>query len=107
MRHFETFKDYQNYNYANVAVFARTFKPWKKWEDVCLSDLCPCNGCDISKELSDNSRYYQMSEGAAEELTKPCKKCHAYLQWTMECLEKLKWYEEHDERLNPNEGKGE
>lgn len=102
MKQFETFINYQKYVSANLGIFARTFTPWVKWEDVCLSDLCPCKDCYIQKELSDNGHYYQMSEGAAEELTKPCKNCVEHIQWTAECLEKLKWYEEHDERLDSN-----
>lgn len=99
MKHFDNFQAYRKDKFARLGIFDRTFKPWKKWEDVSLTDLCPCRTCDISKELSTNCHYYQMSGGAAEELTKKCDCCPEHAQWMMDVIEKLRWYEEHDERL--------
>lgn len=103
MKQFKTFKEYQEYIRSNISVFDRAFKPWRKWEDTCLSELCPCKDCDISKEIRNNNHYYQMSGGAEEELTKPCKSCLAAIQWETECLGKLKWYETHDDKLKGKE----
>lgn len=99
MKHFKNFKEYQKDIFTRLNQFTRAFKPWKKWEDVNLTELNPCRKCNISKELHNNSHYYQMSGGAEEELTKPCACCMDKTLWNIECFEKLVWYEDHDERL--------
>ena len=94
------FKTYMKDTYENVNNFSRVFKPWLKWQDVKLSDICPCNTCEVSRELKARQYEVQMSGGLQEEITKPCKDCMDSLLWKMECIEKLHWYEDNDERLN-------
>lgn len=93
------YKTYRKDTFERFNQFDRTFKPSKKWQDVKLSDICPCNTCYVHKEYIDRRYEFMMSEGADEELVKKCKHCIDDTLWAMECIEKLKWYEEHDERL--------
>ena len=79
-----------------------TFHPWKKWRNVRLTDILPCKNCDVCKERINNRYVYMMSEGSDEELDEKCEHCIEYKLWVMECIEKLKWYEEKDERLKIN-----
>ena len=98
-------RDYKTYfkeTHKRLSAFAIAFKPWKKWENVKLTDICPCHTCEVSKELRARQYEVQMSGGLQEEITKPCDKCIDSIVWEMECLEKLGWYEDHDERLNSN-----
>lgn len=99
MKQFKSFKEYQKDIFTRLTAFTRTFKPWEKWQDVNLTELNPCKNCAISKELIDNSHYFQLSGGAAEELTESCKHCEDRMLWTIECCQKLQWYETYDERL--------
>lgn len=94
------FKTYQENTYGKASRFDRVFKPWIKWQNVKLSDMCPCNTCEVSKELRVRQYEVQMSGGLQEEITRPCEDCMDSLLWKMECLEKLHWYEDNDERLN-------
>lgn len=82
-----------------LSKFDKIFRPWKKWENVKLTDECPCLKCDITKQRIDNCYYYMMSSGAEEELTEKCEHCIDKTIWTVDCLQKLQWYEDHDERL--------
>lgn len=43
------FKTYQENTYGKASRFDRVFKPWIKWQNVKLSDMCPCNTCEVSK----------------------------------------------------------
>ena len=87
------YKSYRKENFEKLSQFNRTFMPWKKWQNVKLSDLCPCDTCDVQKECMDRRYEFMMSEGADEELTKKCLRCVDALNWQMECIEKLRWYE--------------
>ena len=95
--------DYKTYkeNISKVNSFDKAFKPWKKWQDVKLSDICPCSTCSVSKELEARQYEVQMSGGLQEEITKPCEHCMDVLLWKMDCIEKLKWYEDKDDHLKP------
>ena len=93
------FKTYQENTYGKASRFDRVFKPWKKWQDVKLTDICPCNTCAVNKELHARQYEVQMSGGLQEEITEPCGKCIDNVLWKMECIEKLAWYEDNDERL--------
>ena len=92
------YKTYRENTFKNINTFSRTFKPWLKWQNVKLSDLCPCNDCDINKELKARQYEVQMSGGLQEEIMKPCGHCIDITHWKIECLEKLKWYEDNDKR---------
>ena len=94
--------DYATYRkdtFKKFNQFSMTFKPWQKWQNVKLSDMCPCNNCDVNKELLTRQYEVQMSCGLQEEITKPCERCVNIICWRTECLEKLAWYEDNDERL--------
>ena len=93
------YKTYVKNTYEKTSRFARVFKPWKKWQDVKLSDICPCNTCEVSKELKARQYEVQMSGGLQEEIMQPCEHCMDSTIWKMECLEKLKWYEDNDDHL--------
>lgn len=93
------YKTYQKDISERVNQFDRAFKPWKKWQNVKLSNICPCNTCKANKELRDRQYEVQMSGGLQEEIMKPCEHCLDATLWTMECIEKLGWYEDNDERL--------
>ena len=79
--------------------FDKTFRPWKKWENKSLIAENPCNNCEVHKEFIENRYFYMMSGGSDEELAEQCKHCVKHITWTMDCIQKLKWYEEQDERL--------
>lgn len=93
------YKTYREDAFKRVNSFDRAFKPWKKWQDVKLTDICPCNTCAVHKELHARSYEVQMSGGLQEEITEPCKKCIDSILWKIECIEKLGWYEDNDDHL--------
>lgn len=97
------FKTYKKDIFENINQWDRIFNPEKKWENVNLSDINPCKTCAIWKEQVDNCYYYMMAGGAAEELTEQCKHCMDKILWEIECIEKLAWYEDNDERLRKND----
>lgn len=92
------YKTYREDTFKNISTFSRIFKPHLKWHKVKLSDLSPCKNCKVAKELRDRQYEVQMSGGLQEEITKPCEHCIDVTLWRVECLEKLKWYEDNDER---------
>lgn len=87
------YKTYREENVKNLSQFDRAFKPWKKWQNVKLSDVCPCDTCDVEKERMARKYEFMMSEGADKKLAKKCLCCIDALNWQMECIEKLRWYE--------------
>lgn len=93
------YKTYRKETFKELDNFDRTFHPWKKWENVKLTDICPCYTCEVKKELKSRQYEVMMSGGLQEEITKPCKNCIDGTLWQMDCIEKLKWYEDNDERL--------
>ena len=93
---------YKEEAFKNVNSFNRTFKPWKKWQDVKLSDIFPCSTCEVYKELIARQYEVQMSGGLQEEIMEPCEHCLEVTLWQMECGQKLAWYEDNDERLKVN-----
>ena len=97
------YKTYRKDTFKRVDKFDMSFKPWKKWQNVKLSDICPCNVCEVNKELRVRQYEVQMSGGLQEEITKPCEKCMDIILWRMECIEKLAWYEDNDERFKKEE----
>lgn len=66
--------------------------------NVCLSKNSPCNDCEAlyhyGKEWGKVPHYVE--HPPIEE----CINCSKLVQYRLQCAEKLKWYEEHDERLN-------
>lgn len=100
------YKTYRKDVSEKLNQFNRTFKPWKKWQDVKLSDICPCATCKVHKELIDRQYEVQMSVGLLEEIIAPCKYCPDCISWKAECIEKLAWYEDNDERLRKENNNG-
>lgn len=41
MKQFKDYREYRKDVFERVSTFDSTFKPWKKWQDVSLTDLCP------------------------------------------------------------------
>lgn len=97
------YKRYRKETFARVNQFDMAFKPWKKWQDVKLSDANPCNVCSTYKDYEEVALYGNIAERQYAELPKGCP-CVYKLYWEMECLEKLKWYEDNDERLKKKDG---
>lgn len=98
------YKTYRKETFEKISRLDMAFKPWKKWQDVKLSDICPCNTCEVNKELQARQYEVQMSGGLQEEITESCERCLDSLLWQMECIEKLEWYENNDERLKQKDG---
>lgn len=81
--------------------FDEVFKPERKWQDKRLSGNSPCNSCDTYKAYERKALYGTIAERPYAALPKSCNTCIPKLRWQMDCMSKLKWYEDHDERL-PN-----
>lgn len=99
-RHFDNFQQYKEYIFNNLSQFDRTFKPYKKWEHVKLSDIEPCHNCEIQKERINNRHLHMLSSGSGAELVEKCRQCADVNLWRIDCAEKLEWYEDRDEKLN-------
>ena len=92
------YKTYSEDSFKRVNGFDRLFKPWTKWQNVRLTNLCPCNNCDTYKDYESKALYGNIAERQYAELPNSCP-CVEKLHWQMECMEKLKWYEDDDDRL--------
>ena len=92
------YKTYRKEIFKKVNEFDRTFKPWKKWQDIKLLNICPCSTCDTYKDYEAKALYGNIAERQYVELPDSCP-CLDRLLWDVECFEKLKWYEDNDERL--------
>ena len=92
------YKTYRKHTFEKLSQFARTFKPWMKFQNVNLSDICPCYNCDIYADYTERAVYGNIAERQYAELPDSCP-CIDKIHWQMECIEKLAWYEDNDERL--------
>ena len=92
------YKTYQKETFEKVNVFDRTFKPWEKWQDVKLTNICPCSTCDTYKDYEIKAILGSIGERQYAKLPDTCP-CIDKLQWEMDCFAKLQWYEDNDERL--------
>lgn len=97
------YKTYRKETFTRVNQFDIVFKPWKKWQDIKLIDVCPCKTCEVNAEYINRRYEIMMSEGVDEDLVESCRHCMERVQWLMECVEKLSWYEDNDERLKHKE----
>lgn len=79
--------------------FDKAFHPEQKWQHIKLSDCSPCKDCEAQKERIDNRYLHMMSMGSDDHLVEQCRHCIKHILWVMDCVQKLKWYEGHDERL--------
>lgn len=92
------YKIYRKEIFERINQFDMAFKPWKKWQDVKLTDMCPCSVCGTYEDYKEIALYGNIAERQYTELPDSCP-CMDKLFWEMECIEKLKWYEGNDERL--------
>ena len=92
------YKTYRKEIFKRVNQFDMAFKPWKKWQDVKLMDICPCNNCVTYKEYEEKALYGNIAERHYAELPNSCP-CLDKLCWQIDCMQKLIWYEDNDERL--------
>ena len=83
----------------NTVSFNDIFHPEKNWENKCLTASCPCDTCDVFKEYEMKARYGTTAERQFAELPDSCASCIKKLLWRVNCMQKLRWYEAHDERL--------
>lgn len=82
--------------------FDSVFRPWKKWENKRLTDLNPCDNCETYMEWWNRAAYGSPAEREAAVITglpASCRSCGTRIQWECDCMCKLQWYENHDERL--------
>lgn len=79
--------------------FDKIFHPEIKWKDKRLTDCNPCMTCEVRKEYEKYLPQIAMSEGFANDIIENCDVCAKHILWVTGCLQKLKWYEDNDERL--------
>ena len=79
--------------------FDKIFNPEKTWKNIKLTDRNPCVNCEVTREYEKHRDQIRMSEGFADEILEKCRTCMDYFNWKLDCHRKLKWYEDHDERL--------
>jgi hypothetical protein len=81
--------------------FDKVFHPEEKWQNVKLSDCNPCVHCEVAREYSKYKQQIMMSEGFADDIiAHKCNMCMKHITWRVDCFQKLRWYEDNDERLN-------
>ena len=95
---FDTYEEYRKNVKENVNNFDIAFKPWEKWQNVKLTDINPCNTCDVYKEYEMRALYGNIAERHYAELPESCP-CINKICWEGECWEKFGWYERNDERF--------
>lgn len=79
--------------------FDAVFHPEKKQKNKRLTDSCPCDDCDTYKQYEIKALYGNIAERQYAELPESCDTCLKRTLWFMDCLQKLKWYEDKDETL--------
>jgi hypothetical protein len=70
--------------------FDEIINPEEKWGSTKLSDKNPCVHCEVTRE------YRKFAD---ETIICKCNMCMKYIAWKVDCFQKLKWYEDNDERL--------
>lgn len=79
--------------------FNTVFHPEKKWMYKSLIKSSPCNDCATYKEYEHKAIFGTIAERQYAELPDSCDRCLKRLLWLNDCLEKLAWYERHDDYL--------
>lgn len=79
--------------------FDEIFHPEKKLINKKLTSMCPCDSCDTYKEYKMKALYGTIAERQYAELPESCRVCIPKLNWEIDCMTKLRWYEDNDERL--------
>lgn len=79
--------------------FNDVFHPENKWKDKKLTDFCPCGNCEVHNEYEVTKTVGSIAERQYAELPKSCDQCAKKSLWLMDCMQKLKWYEDNDKSL--------
>lgn len=82
-----------------MSKFDDVFRPWKKLINRKISDECPCENCEVNKDLIKYRYQVMMSGGLQEKITEPCEHCLKHTLWNIDVYTKLAWYENNDERF--------
>lgn len=83
--------------------FDKVFHPEKKWLDKKITDMRPCNSCEVYEDYNIRAIYGSIAERQYVERPEECRSCLKYIFWQADCLAKLSWYENNDERLKGND----
>jgi len=82
--------------------FDMVFKRGKQFDEVKLSNRCPCEQCRLIKNVYEKERlYFPQSDYYTQEIDdeieyikkEHCDKCMEYMTWKMDCFAKLEEYE--------------
>lgn len=78
------------------------FRPELKLINVNVYESNPCNNCETDAEWNARAIYGSPAEreDAVLNLPEECKTCLKRSRWLVDCLTKLKWYENNDVRFN-------
>lgn len=79
--------------------FNEVFYSEMQWKDKKLTSMRPCNNCEVYKEYNDNVLYGNIAERQYASLPDSCRTCIPNINWNIDCMRKLQWYEDHDENL--------
>ena len=79
--------------------FDKIFHPELRWENRKLTDACPCRVCETFKDYEEKALYGSVAERQYATLPENCEFCMPKINWQTDCMTKLRWYEDHDERL--------
>lgn len=85
-----------------LASFIDTFHPEHKLKDKRLTNNSPCNECKTYKEYMQKITYGNIAERCYSSLPDSCKSCIKRANYEIDCMNKLRWYEDHDGRLKNN-----
>lgn len=80
--------------------FNDIFHKEQKWKEIKLIDKNPCKNCKIYNDYEYMSLLGNIAERQYAELPDTCNHCVPKLQWILDCLNKLSWYEEREDELN-------
>lgn len=79
--------------------FNSIFHPEIEFENIKLTDLNPCRKCKVYKDYEERATYGTIAERQYACLPDSCRVCKDKLLWEIQCMDKLKWYEDNDQKL--------
>lgn len=79
--------------------FNDVFHPENKWKNKKLTDSCPCKNCETYKEYEKTKTFGSIAEREYAGLSESCNICSKKIQWQIDCMQKLAWYENNDKNL--------
>lgn len=85
-----------------LANFDEVFNPWERLKNTKLTDHDPCKNCKVHTQWLKEAMYGSPAqrENASRSAPEECGKCKDRIIWTIDCIQKLKMYEDRDERLS-------